>query len=184
MPTAIYICIHIFIFTCPPLPTPPPLAIPNHSYVNVCMEFNVATLRPTYRLMWGSSGASNALAIAAALGFDSGVLQEAAAVVAAAGGVGGGATGGRDSALHVAAVARSLVAQLEETKVELDVARVSHHRSAPEHRGCTECMACTPSGCSRGVLDPGAGCVGLCVSLTAGARKVEWQGWGIARQRM
>ena len=34
------------------------------------MEFDTASLRPTYRLMWGSAGASNALDIAFALGFD------------------------------------------------------------------------------------------------------------------
>lgn len=41
------------------------------------MEFNVSTLQPTYKLCWGSSGSSNALDIAQALGFDSRVLAEA-----------------------------------------------------------------------------------------------------------
>jgi DNA mismatch repair protein MutS2 len=44
------------------------------------MEFDNVSLRPTYRLVWGAAGASNALAIAAALGFDSSVLAEAQAV--------------------------------------------------------------------------------------------------------
>jgi dsDNA-specific endonuclease/ATPase MutS2 len=44
------------------------------------MSFDVASLAPTYRLCWGSSGASNALDIAQALGFDSAVLREARSV--------------------------------------------------------------------------------------------------------
>jgi hypothetical protein len=35
------------------------------------------TLQPTYRLLWGSAGSSNALDIATALGFDPAVLFEA-----------------------------------------------------------------------------------------------------------
>jgi dsDNA-specific endonuclease/ATPase MutS2 len=41
------------------------------------MEFNTMTLRPTYKLQWGSAGSSNALDIAQALGFDPRVLAEA-----------------------------------------------------------------------------------------------------------
>ena len=41
------------------------------------MEFNLKTLKPTYRLMWQSVGASNALAVAEGLGFDPLVIQEA-----------------------------------------------------------------------------------------------------------
>ena len=47
------------------------------------MEFNTSTLSPTYKLCWGSAGASNALDIAAALGFDSRVVEEARALLAA-----------------------------------------------------------------------------------------------------
>lgn len=46
-------------------------------YVNVSMEFDTATLRPTYRLMWGSAGSSNAIDIAEALGFDGQVVKAA-----------------------------------------------------------------------------------------------------------
>jgi hypothetical protein len=41
------------------------------------MEFNTLTLRPTYKLCWGVAGASNALAIARTLSFDSAVVREA-----------------------------------------------------------------------------------------------------------
>jgi hypothetical protein len=39
-------------------------------YVNVSMAFDTASLRPSYRLVWGAAGASNALDIAQSLGFD------------------------------------------------------------------------------------------------------------------
>lgn len=41
------------------------------------MEFNVKTLLPTYRLLWGMAGESQALAVAQGLGFDSDVVQAA-----------------------------------------------------------------------------------------------------------
>ena len=41
------------------------------------MEFDLASLAPTYRLIWRSAGASNALAIAQGLGFDPLVIEEA-----------------------------------------------------------------------------------------------------------
>ena len=41
------------------------------------MEFNQQTLRPTYRLLWGEAGASQALSIAQGLKFDPAVIAEA-----------------------------------------------------------------------------------------------------------
>ncbi|EFJ40148.1 hypothetical protein VOLCADRAFT_121755 [Volvox carteri f. nagariensis] len=72
-------------------------------YVNVSMAFDTASLRPTYRLCWGAAGASNALDIAEALGFDR-----------------------QDS--HIAVVARSLVRQLDETRQELEAQRALRQR--------------------------------------------------------
>ena len=46
-------------------------------FCNAGVEFDLASLRPTYRLIWGSVGASNALAVAEGLGFDPLVIAEA-----------------------------------------------------------------------------------------------------------
>jgi DNA mismatch repair protein MutS2 len=48
---------------------------------NACMEFNLRTLRPTYRLVLGLPGRSNALAIARRLGLPEEILAEARSMV-------------------------------------------------------------------------------------------------------
>ncbi|KAG1678593.1 hypothetical protein FOA52_012600 [Chlamydomonas sp. UWO 241] len=84
-------------------------------YVNVSMEFDVATLSPTYRLVWGSAGASNALDIAQALGFDGTVLKDARSVARAL------SSTDADRASKMDAVAASLEKQLAEAEADLEV---------------------------------------------------------------
>jgi DNA mismatch repair protein MutS2 len=98
------------------------------------MEFDTATLRPTYRLAWGQAGASCALDIAASLGFDSGVLAEARQLLAAqqraqaAAAVGGGSSSSAGASMEEVAV--SIEQQLEELQGELE--EVQRQRAAAE----------------------------------------------------
>jgi dsDNA-specific endonuclease/ATPase MutS2 len=52
-------------------------AVQDTRYANASMGFDTASLAPTYTLAWGEAGASNALDIAAALGFDAAVVGDA-----------------------------------------------------------------------------------------------------------
>ncbi|KAL5575430.1 hypothetical protein UlMin_017129 [Ulmus minor] len=49
----------------------------DNRFENAAMEFSLQTLRPTYRILWGSSGDSNALSIAKTIGFDQNVIKNA-----------------------------------------------------------------------------------------------------------
>lgn len=53
------------------------LADEDPMFVNASMEFDPVSLKPTYRLLWGKSGESNALDIALSLGFDPLIVKEA-----------------------------------------------------------------------------------------------------------
>nr|XP_043624435.1 endonuclease MutS2 [Erigeron canadensis] len=46
-------------------------------YENAAMEFSLETLQPTYRILWGSIGESNALSIAKSIGFDENIVERA-----------------------------------------------------------------------------------------------------------
>lgn len=46
-------------------------------FENAAMEFSLETLKPTYRVLWGSTGDSNALNIAESIGFNSNIIRRA-----------------------------------------------------------------------------------------------------------
>jgi DNA mismatch repair protein MutS2 len=41
------------------------------------MEFSLETLQPTYQILWGCTGDSNALSIAKSIGFDRNIIERA-----------------------------------------------------------------------------------------------------------
>lgn len=46
-------------------------------FENAAMEFSLETLQPTYQILWGSRGESNALSIAKTIGFDEKIIEHA-----------------------------------------------------------------------------------------------------------
>lgn len=46
-------------------------------FQNAAMEFSMETLQPTFRVLWGSTGESNALRVAKSIGFNGRILEHA-----------------------------------------------------------------------------------------------------------
>ncbi|XP_050369996.1 uncharacterized protein LOC126788077 [Argentina anserina] len=49
----------------------------DHQFENAAMEFSPETLQPTYQVLWGSIGDSNALSIAKTIGFNQQIIERA-----------------------------------------------------------------------------------------------------------
>lgn len=56
----------------------------NHSFENACMEFDEMKLKPTYRILWGIPGRSNAINIAERLGMPDVIVHKARELYGAA----------------------------------------------------------------------------------------------------
>jgi len=106
-------------------------AINNPDIENASCEFDIETLRPTYRLIVGSVGKSNAFAISESLGMPSDIIADAKAQVSEA-----------DSRLE------EVIGKLEATRIELekqkeDISRlraeaVEHEKALREEREALE----------------------------------------------
>ncbi|XP_054801971.1 uncharacterized protein LOC129305847 isoform X3 [Prosopis cineraria] len=49
----------------------------DNCFDNAAMDFSLETLQPTYKILWGCSGDSNALSIAKSIGFDNNIIEGA-----------------------------------------------------------------------------------------------------------
>ena len=96
------------------------LAAEDPRFVCAAAEFDAATLRPTYRLLWGESGDSSALDIAGRLGFPRNIVEAARVTLLEREGAGAGA--GQLSA------AQDVEAQLRDAKRQLAAARKARAR--------------------------------------------------------
>ncbi len=91
-------------------------AIETEGVINASCEFNVETLRPTYRLVIGTPGKSNAFAISEKLGLPESIVQRAAHFVD---------TGSRDF--------ESVIAKLEDTRRQLEEEKAETERLRREY---------------------------------------------------
>lgn len=93
-------------------------ALQTEGVENACCEFDVATLRPTYRLLIGMPGRSNAFAISLRLGMDEAVVERAKTLVS-----------GENKRFED--VVQSLEISRQQMEMERDAARQA--REASEH---------------------------------------------------
>jgi DNA mismatch repair protein MutS2 len=128
------------------------LAEARPEFVNASVEFDLASLRPTYRLLWGRAGESNALAVAEGLGFGAPVVAEARRVAAElrAGRGAGAAAAGRPAALQA-----SLARQAGEARGEAAAAAARRAAAEAEAAAAREALGALEA--ERAALDRASG---------------------------
>lgn len=104
-------------------------AVQDDRYANASMGFNTTSLAPTYKVSWGTAGASNALDIAQRLGFDAAVVGDARRLVASE------EAARAEAAADMARVAASVEQQLRDVTARLEQRREA--RAAREARLAT-----------------------------------------------
>lgn len=95
------------------------LASESSNFIDANVEFNVKTFLPTYKMIWGSSGESHALAVAEGLGFDMEVIQNAREIAARL------KEDSNNRFLQVDAIKESLPEQISSAEADLEMAKAS-----------------------------------------------------------
>lgn len=95
------------------------LASESSNFIDANVEFNVKTFLPTYKMIWGSSGESHALAVAEGLGFDMEVIQNAREIAARL------KEDSNNRFLQVDAIKKSLPEQILSAEADLEMAKAS-----------------------------------------------------------
>lgn len=93
-------------------------AIETPNVENACCEFDVKTLQPTYRLLIGVPGRSNAFAISRKLGLPEGILQHAGTLVSH-----------QDKSLE------SVIDRLEQSRQAFEEKEQEYHQKLSDYRG-------------------------------------------------
>lgn len=104
-----------------------------HVFENASVEFDEETLAPTFKLVWGIPGKSNALAIASRLGLTDSIISSAKEVL----------SGGSGSRVEIESIIDSLQRQAKDAEVELqeaEAARKEATKLQEEFRKRTEAL--------------------------------------------
>ncbi len=100
-------------------------ALKTQGVENGCCEFDVSTLRPTYRLLIGVPGRSNAFAISSRLGIESSIVERASTLVSA-------------ESRQFEDVVKSLDTQRHQLEQELNLAKEATRKAQADRKSAEE----------------------------------------------